>query len=144
MKRVQSMKWWHAVEDPGALESMYSVLPELADVSILSVAMQRDGPTVLIRLILPVFPDQPPVRWRHGYNAAILELRLFGVSGLLMKGWTNDNIGTVTLVREAASIELKISGPGVLFSANAIAVDISHVKGYQRDDPHQQQPIAKT
>jgi hypothetical protein len=109
------------------------VLPDLSDVRIISLTLQDDGPTVLIRLVLATFPDRPPVRWqRHAYNAAILELRLFGASGLRLEGWSTDNVATVSLVRNVASVHLEMVGPGVLFLAHGIAADVSRIEGYHR------------
>lgn len=72
---MTSAHWWEAVENRSAVTSMYSTPPALNYVRIMHVALDDDGPTLLVKINMPVLPDNPPVRWqRQQYNAAVLEL----------------------------------------------------------------------
>jgi hypothetical protein len=129
--RVQNANWWEATANPTAVTSLYSEVPQLRDVRVMSVLMQEDGPTVLLRCCLPAFPDKPPLKWqRHAYNAAFLELRLLGASGLRLEGWSHENLGTVMLTRNGSSVRLEISGQRIPFTADALAADVTHIEGY--------------
>jgi hypothetical protein len=127
--------WWDATANPTAVTSIYSEVPQLRGIRVMSVFVQDDGPTMLIRCCLPTFPDRPPLKWQHrAYNAAVLELRLLGVSGVRLEGWSNDNVGTVALTRNESSVRLEISGSRILVAADALDAEITHVEGYHRGD----------
>jgi hypothetical protein len=99
----------------------------------MTIQLADDGPTVPVRCSLPTFPDKPPLRWKHhGYNAAIIELRLVGASEIRIEGWSNESTGTITLNMNGSAARFVISGPRLRFTADALAVDITHVEGYHR------------
>jgi hypothetical protein len=101
----------------------------------MSVLVQDDGPTVLVRCCLPTFPDRPPLKWqRHNYNGAIVELRLLGASGVRLDGWSHENLGSVGLTRNSSLVRLEISGSHARFTADAIDAEVSHLEGYHRAD----------
>ena len=130
---MDQAKWWNAVENPLAVTNIYSEPPELAEVRIMHVEVDEQGPTALVKLELPAFPDKPPLRWhQHENNAAILELRLFGISKLHLEGWTTNNTATVTLLRGGGLVNLEIIGHDMHLSASGIAADIHRIEGYRR------------
>jgi hypothetical protein len=132
---VQNANWWEATTNPSAVTSIYSQVPQLRDVRVMSVLLQDDGPTVLVRCSLPTVPDKPSLKWkRHAYDAAIVELRLLSVSEVRLESWSNESTGTLALTRNGSAVRCEISGPRIVFAADAIAVDITHVAGYHRLD----------
>ncbi len=41
----------------------YSHLPELNDVNIHKIILDRDGPNIFVYFDLAKFPDRPPLKW---------------------------------------------------------------------------------
>lgn len=131
--RVDRAQWCDVIENPLAITSLYLSPPELSNVRIMAVSMHEDGPTVLIKIELPFFPDKPPLRWRQsGFNAAIMELRLFGVSELRLDGWTINNVARISLYRKDAVVCCEVVGQSTVISARGLAADVAGVVGYCR------------
>jgi hypothetical protein len=101
----------------------------------MSIHLDDDGPTVLVRCSLPTFPDKPTLRWKHrDYNAVLVELRLLGASDVRLERWSNESTATVSLKSNGSAVRVTISGPAIQFAAKALSVDINHVEGYCRGD----------
>ena len=131
--RVDRAQWCDVIENPLAITSLYLSPPELSNVRIMAVSMNEDGPTVLIKIELPVFPDKPPLRWRRsGFNAAIMELRLFGISELRLEGWTVNNVAAILLYKNGAEVCFEAVGRSTVFSARGLTADVAGVAGYCR------------
>lgn len=130
---MQSAGWWESTANPSAVTSIYSEVPQLSGVRVMSIHLDDDGPTVLVRCSLPTFPDKPPLRWKqHAYDAVLIELRLFGASDVRLEAWSNESTGTVALTRDGSAIHALIAGEGIRFAADALSVEITHVEGYHR------------
>ncbi|MFE3541953.1 Imm50 family immunity protein [Nocardia sp. NPDC059177] len=66
---------------------MYAIfrddVPSLQAVTIHSVGMHRDGPTLKLVFDLPDFPTDPPKKWR-GYKVIRIELWFTGVNSAVI------------------------------------------------------------
>jgi hypothetical protein len=130
---VDSENWLDVIENPLAITNVYSSHPDLSRVRVMRLELDEQGPTLLIRIELPTFPDTPPLRWRrHCYDAAIMELRLFGVSELRIDGWTTDNVGGISLYRNGDSVRFQSLGRGTSVSATGVGADVHRIEGYRR------------
>jgi len=127
------MHWIEHLQNPQALSRLYKVVPELDRVELTRLELDRDGPTLLLTIVLPRFPDRPPGRWmRSGFNTATLRLRLFAVSSYLQSGWQTENTVRVEMSRTGESISLTAVGERMKLEIICGFIDVAGVAGYFR------------
>ncbi len=86
------MRWYELADNPLAITRVYSEVPSLQSVALREVILDRDGPRMILKLDLPLFPDKPPERWKfRGYSAVHLQLDLWGLESLQVAQWTAKN-----------------------------------------------------
>jgi hypothetical protein len=55
--------WHEYLQNPEAVTERYEDVPPLASVELTKLELLREGPTVILSLILPTYPTRPPARW---------------------------------------------------------------------------------
>ena len=81
------MSWVEVLENPEAINSVFDGPPLLDEVDLVSVVLERDGPTVILAVALKRTPDKPSPKWqRMGANAVALKLQLLAVENLSIEG----------------------------------------------------------
>jgi hypothetical protein len=106
------MTWTEVLEGAEFLRKLFPEPPSLEGVRIFSIALNQDGPTVLLGFDLKEFPAQPPPKWVEAEaNRVQLKLMAIGVRQLEIHGWTANNIAQVEIAA--------VSGGGVRIQAVA-------------------------
>ena len=98
--------WYERCENPEAIASLYSSLPDLSAVDLHEVRTHRDGPLLQLRFDLSVFPDQPPARWVDEATVAQAVVDFWGVSSYMLDGWETSNPGELTIERQPDGVLL--------------------------------------
>jgi hypothetical protein len=129
------MTWLDLAQNPEAVKSAFEMAPSLKDVEVVSVLIDRDGPTVAIEITLNEQPNKPSARWeRIKANAVNLKLQLLGVETLTLDGWAAENQATID-IRPGSStkIEVHITGPTTQFKCCCQWLRIAGLTGYRRE-----------
>jgi len=127
------MKWLDLVENPQAISSIYNHAPSLEQLEIMSVKLDREGPTVELTLALREFPTPSPKRWPLEANAVTVHLQLMGVQSLEILGWSTTNTAAVELERtDAGAIRVKAVGSTTKLVATCGFVRISQIAPYRK------------
>ena len=126
--------WYEACQNPEALTHLYTAPPPLNPVEVHEVALRRDGAQLMLRIELPVFPDNPSPRWHQEANAVQATLDLWGLSEFEQKGWGTDNRGALTLAR-LSSDELMFSfeSESAYLRGRCVMARISGISAYVKD-----------
>lgn len=129
--------WTDLLVDRGALDQLYSTVPELARVTLRSVHLGRLGPSIILRLDLERFPDRPPPRWRDSQLDTLqLHVRFLGVADLVMSGSDLPVVAAIEMEPigdRRLDVEVRSATAPLRFtSSDALAV--GHVSAYRKQN----------
>lgn len=80
--------WEVLLRNADRIREFYSVVPPLERVVLRSVHFSRYGPTVILRLDLPRFPDRPLSEWtEQGCDRLQCHVRFLAVEDASMRRW---------------------------------------------------------
>ncbi|MFI9052873.1 Imm50 family immunity protein [Streptomyces sp. NPDC053427] len=104
--------WEDLLGNADRLRAFYSTVPPLAHVVLRSVHFSRYGPTAVLRLDLPKFPDRPLPEWaEQGCDRLQCHLRFLAVEGLAMRRWEPPVVADVKLEPlEKRRIKVDVAG----------------------------------
>lgn len=127
--------WTRYLQNPRAIESLYSECPSLRDFDLFGVSLDREGPIVRVRGNLSTFPSRPSPRWPAAANRVQLTLALSGISELSVTGWSTENVGDLSFA------EAEPGGTRVVFASRdcriecvARWIDVESVSAYVSND----------
>ncbi|MFI6258726.1 Imm50 family immunity protein [Micromonospora zamorensis] len=125
------MSWVDLVTNPQGLREIFPEgPPSLSGVSLYGLVVEREGPTLRLRLDLPAYPADPPARWlRAGFNTVQVELLFGGVSELRLVGISTEVIADLE-IRAARGVSLEVRSAPMVVSALAASVTVSEVVAY--------------
>jgi hypothetical protein len=134
------MTWLDLAENPEAVKSAFDLAPSLKDVEVISLHLDRNGPTVVVEVALNEQPSKPSFRWeRNGVNAVNLKLELLGVESLTLDGWASENPVTIGIQRDdSTKITVRITGLTTEFTCGCRWLRIGGLVGYHRESPSQE------
>lgn len=93
------MSWLDLVERSEGLRIVFGgVVPHLDDVRLLSVTLDQNGPTAILRFDLAEYPADPPIKWKkEGHNTVQVELSVSGLLETKISGWALDNVSSLKI-----------------------------------------------
>ncbi|WP_326595029.1 Imm50 family immunity protein [Streptomyces sp. NBC_01803] len=135
--------WADLLTDRERIARYYSEVPPLDGAVLRSVRLDRDGPTLLLRLDLPVFPDRPEEEWTvAGCDRFQCQIRFLAVEDIRVAGWPflgGVDLGIQPLEpaeerRVAVVARARADGADVVrFSCNA-SLSVGHLAAYRDGD----------
>jgi hypothetical protein len=132
MDGQQDESWLRFVENPLAIQSVYSATPLLDKVRLLEIKLNEDGPAISLRLTLNSFPENPPQKWTDNkFNRVQLTLLLIGILDLELRGWSTNNIGTASLSKLDNGIRFLFKAIDTHVNVVAEFVRIDKVSAYR-------------
>ena len=79
------MTWLEIAQNPEAVSSLFDTPPSLQGVEVFAVNIDRDGPTVELKIALE-YPKAPPARWQmQGANTVVMTFSLWPLRTLRFK-----------------------------------------------------------
>jgi hypothetical protein len=124
--------------NPDALQSIYGHTPKVDDhVRIRSVNLSWRGPTLIIRIDLPYFPDPAPQEWvASEFDTVQCHLGFLAVQNLAIHSWKPPAFGRLEATPRAGErcLHIDINGDGVNLEFDcADSVMVGHVSGFKID-----------
>jgi len=111
--------WLEIAENPEAVSSLFDTPPCLQGVEVFAVNIDRDGPTVELKIALSEYPKAPPARWRMiEANAVVMTLQLMAVAQIEIQGWSTTNRADIEIARSGEG-HLQVVAAGVSFKMMA-------------------------
>ena len=89
--------WFEYLRNNIFICSLYKSVPDLVDVEIGSIQAIDGNPSIRIAIHLPRFADYPPKKWDPLCEIVCLTLVFNGCDDLFWKGWSEVNIGTISI-----------------------------------------------
>lgn len=131
------MNWLELVENPESVSDLFEAAPPLSEVEIVSLAIERDGPSVVIQIAINESPrNLSPRLERTGANAVAMSLQLLAVKSLSISGWGTENRGSIEIRRNTPSTtEVSISAPTLHMSCECSWIRIAGFTPYKRRPP---------
>ncbi len=125
------MGWLDLVTNPQGIREIFGAeTPPLMGVGLQGVEIDREGPTLRLRMDLPTYPSSPPVKWRrNGYNVVQIELLLGGISDISLRGASVDMLVDID-IKSDGRLALEISSPTFNMIAIAASVTVSKIEAY--------------
>lgn len=122
--------WYEVIEKNILLEKLFNKIPELHNVNILRIQLYENGNNVRMSMFLPVLVDNPPFKWKQlKYDTAIIELDLFAVSSVSIKGESKRYKGNISIEKaDEETIVLKCEG-SVMIDIYAEVAYIQEIRG---------------
>lgn len=77
--------------NPQAMTQIFGEIPQFKNAEIMNVDLNRDGPTLFIRLMTKDSVKNTPKRWRD-FDVVYVELSFIGVTDLKINHLGNNNI----------------------------------------------------
>ncbi|MEU2794761.1 Imm50 family immunity protein [Streptomyces sp. NPDC007100] len=120
--------WGELLRNKGMIDKFYRELPTLEQITLRSVHFDRYGPTIILRLDLPVFPDFPLPEWaEEGCDRLQFHLKFLAVEDVSMHQWKPPVTADVTMTAlERRRINVAVAGEGVnltFTSSDSLTVD---------------------
>ncbi|MFD9209817.1 Imm50 family immunity protein [Streptomyces sioyaensis] len=102
--------WEDLISSTDKLREHYSKIPPLAQVTLRSIHLSRYGPTIILRLDLPTFPDRPHPEWTdQGCDRLQCHVRFLAVEDFSMRRWEPPVVADVQMKHlEKRRIEVDI------------------------------------
>ncbi|MBD0735727.1 Imm50 family immunity protein [Streptomyces sp. CBMA29] len=131
--------WVDLLRDSGGLTELYNRVPSLQGVGVSSVHFDQVGPTLTLRVVLPVFPDRPRPEWEaDGCDRFECQVRFLAIEDVRMRGWrlpvTADVLITSAEPEEHNRITVEIQGRDASmelhFTSNA-SLGVGHMNAYR-------------
>ena len=107
------MHWHQLAENPQSLDNLYKTVPEIENVELFSILLNRDGSKLEIRFDLPTFPDNPPARWHKDFNTVQIQLAFWGITGFEANGWQTEMKVKIDVKRHDEILEVIIFNPEI-------------------------------
>jgi hypothetical protein len=124
--------WLDVLSDAGPIRGVYGdEVPPLAGIVVHEISLHRDGPRATLRVDLPIFPSQPPPKWKaQGFNTVQIQLMLIGINELVLRGWDSNIRGNLSIAREGDLIRAQLATPQVEIDIRADAALVSTISAY--------------
>jgi len=129
------MNWFSFVENPKALNDFFDTAPSLKNVEVVSLVVDRDGPSVSLHLAINETPTKFPARLKkQNPNAISLRLQLLGVETLTLEGWATDNPAKVNIEAGVKTkVAVHINGPTMQLNCSCQWIRIEGITAYRRE-----------
>lgn len=105
------MSWHQLSVNPQSLDSLYEKVPELVNVELFSVEIDRLYSNIRLRVDLASFPNNPPTRWHNDFNTVQVHLSFSPVKKFEAKGWHKDMKVSIDIQRNNEDLEVVIANP---------------------------------
>lgn len=123
--KIQDMEWLNLVQNPEPIKNIYSNTPLLTGVRIKSLELRQDGPLLIMRIDLPEYPSNPPIKWeKEGFDTVSLDLEFIEISDLRIENWLKDNVTDIIIkgTKDALSVETENGNVIVTFTASSLFI----------------------
>ncbi|MFC9277887.1 Imm50 family immunity protein [Streptomyces collinus] len=128
------MSWTSLLHNPEGIAAIYQgAPPELSGVRVHEVVLYEDGPTLKLRLDLPLYPDRPPRKWAaQGFNTVQVEISLSGLRAITLDGFGTAISADVSLSGENG-VTLNVVSPETHIRAVSDVAFISKLTAYTNE-----------
>jgi hypothetical protein len=127
------MKWYELALNPQSLASLYKTVPELVNVELFSLYLDREGSRIQILVDLPYFPDYPSTKWNEKFNSVQIQLTFIGVTNFEAKGWQTKMKVKIDIKKVEDKIKVSLSNPQINLNFSFLCdfLKIERISAYQ-------------
>lgn len=86
--------WQIMIQNPQGLRSIYKELPGSENLQITSIELVYNGPTLLICILFPIFPDFPAKKW-HPQAKHFSAMFSFSLEEISIKKFGTQNMASI-------------------------------------------------
>lgn len=127
------MHWLSHVRNPKAIEHLYDEVPDLKQVELLRVFLDRDGPLIRFGVDLPRYADHVPPRWGSHPNTVQMEIDCSPILRFHVNGFHTNPILDFQFIRQESGIlRIIADGANCSFQVDCHDLYIQRVIGYHQ------------
>ncbi|MEU3526900.1 Imm50 family immunity protein [Streptomyces sp. NPDC038707] len=128
------MSWTSALNNPHGIDAVYQGSPpELNGVHVHEISLHEDGPTLRLRIDLPLYPVHPPRKWAaQGFNTVQIEISFSGIQDITLKGFGTNIVADISLSKKHG-INVAVTSPETQLKASSEFAFISNLTAYTND-----------
>lgn len=129
------MNWYQLAENPQALDSLYTTVPELENVELFSIYLHRDAARFQINFNLPIFPDKPSARWHKDFNTVQAQLAFSSITDFRAQGWFTRMKVNIEIKRRDGLLEVVIFNAelDLRYAFSSEFLRIEHISAYKNE-----------
>ena len=131
---MATVKWHQLALNPQALGTIYDDVPELENVDLFSINLDREASNIEIRFDLPRFPEHPSKRWSEEFNKAQLTLKFWTITNFKANGWQSDMMVQIDVEEKDGLIKVVLANSRIdlLFSFSCEMFRIENITAYRK------------
>jgi hypothetical protein len=130
---MTNLRWHKLALNSQSLEALYDNVPELENVDLFSINLNREVSNIEIRFNLPRFPEHPSKRWHKKFNTAQLSLKFWTITNFEARGWQPNMRVEIDIGKKEELIKVVLfnSKIDLLFSFSCEMFRIESITAYQ-------------
>ncbi|MFI6766626.1 Imm50 family immunity protein [Streptomyces sp. NPDC050355] len=129
--------WEDLISSTDKLREHYSKIPPLAQVTLRSIHLSQYGPTIILRLDLPTFPDRPLPEWTdQGCDRLQCHVRFLAVEDFSMRRWEPPVMADVQmepLEKRRIKVDVLSSQTNLSFTSND-SLTVGRISAFRAPD----------
>lgn len=129
------MSWHQSAINRQSLDSLYETVPQLENVELFSLNLNREASQLQIRFNLSAFPDNPPTRWHKDFNTVQIQLSFWGIRNFEARGWQENMNVKIDIESRDKVLEVSITNPEIdlRFTFLSEFLNIEKISPYQEE-----------
>lgn len=121
--------WYEKIDRIEFLQKLYNEIPELENVRIERVTLEREGKIVVLVFDMPCYADNPPLKWK-GCNTVSIEIAFSSIEKLQLKYEGELLPGNIHITNNDKYLVIEINGM-IICSFSAEYAFIQSVSAYE-------------
>ncbi|AUG06644.1 Imm50 family immunity protein [Pseudomonas sp. S09G 359] len=129
------MKYWNELDTNIFFEKIFTQPVEIGEITIFSLQIDNDRPSLGIGFDIPDFPDSLPEKWKNkGYNVCRLGIDCYGISDLKILNIPTRDTFFLKITKEDEQTFFHATNKNSLIEFKAQSISICNPNVYIRGD----------
>lgn len=129
------MKYWNELDTNIFFEKIFTQPVEIGEITIFSLQIDNDRPSLGIGFDIPDFPDSLPEKWKNkGYNVCRLGIDCYGISDLKILNIPTRDTFFLKITKEGEQTFFHAANKNSLIEFKAQSISICNPNVYIRGD----------
>ena len=125
---------WTDIPCNELLQRIFSSPPEVGEIDIFDVHIDREGPTVNVGFdLVDLLPDNAPEKWGKDFNRCRMGIYCFGVTGLSISGLAANIVAKINFEMGDGGVRVFITSDKFNLTLTCLDVSVTGPSVYKSD-----------